>query len=128
LAEQGLPDRVEVVDGGTQGLGLVNLMAGWQRVILVDAADMGKAPGQFVRFTLDEAQLRGDDQHLSIHAAGLRDALLLARALKILPAKVIVFGVQPAMLEWDRDLSPGVEAALPALINAILNEVTDSES
>ena len=123
LAEQRLPDRVEVVDGGTQGLELVNVMEGWPRVILVDAAHVGKMPGQFVRFTLDEARLLGDDRHLSIHAAGLRDALLLAQVLRVLPDEVVIYGVQPANLAWEDDLSPGVEAAIPQIVASILDEL-----
>jgi hydrogenase maturation protease len=124
LAAGALPPGVEVVDGGTQGLGLVNPMEGRGRVILVDAADVGRPPGQFVCFTLDEAHLPGDDQHLSVHAAGLRDALLLARALEMLPPEVIIFGVQPASLEWEEALSPQVEAALSGLIAAVMAEIT----
>jgi hydrogenase maturation protease len=123
LTAQTLPPGVEVVDGGTPGLGIVNLMEGRQRVVFVDAADVGKSPGQFVRFTLAEAQLLGDDQHLSIHAAGLRDALLLAQALKMLPDEIIIFGVQPANLEWDAALSSQVEATLPELMEAVLAEL-----
>jgi hydrogenase maturation protease len=127
LAAQMLPDDVEVVDGGTLGLGLVNLMEGRQQVIVVDAADAGKDPGQLVCFTMEEARLLGDDQHLSVHAAGLRDALLLAQALGTLPDEVIVFGIQPASVEWDNELSPQVEAALPDLIAAVLEAVASSE-
>lgn len=125
LAAQALPPHVEVVDGGTQGLGLVNLMEGRRRVILVDAADVGRAPGNFVRFTPDEARLPGAETHLSVHAGGLRDALLLAQALKVLPDEVVIFGVQPAHLEWDSALSPQVEATLPDLIAAVLGEIVD---
>ena len=124
LARQTVPDGVEVVDGGTQGLGLVPLLEGRQQVILVDAAEVGKTPGQFVRFTLDEAALRGSDQHLSVHAAGLREALLLAQALKLLPGEVVIFGMQPANLDWETTLSPEVEAALPDLLSAVLAEIT----
>ena len=92
-------------------------------MILVDAANVGKIPGEFVRFTPNKAVLRGDDQHLSVHTAGLREALLLAQALKILPDEVVIFGVQPANLEWINALSPEVEAALPDLITAVLSEV-----
>jgi len=127
LAAQALPDDVEVVDGGTQGLGIVNLMEGRQRVVLVDAADVGIDSGEFVRFTLDEARLLGDDRHLSVHAAGLRDALLLAQALEVLPDEVVIFGVQPANLEWDSTLSPQVEAALPSLVAAVWAEVAVSD-
>jgi hydrogenase maturation protease len=126
LAERTLPHGVEVVDGGTQGLGIVNLLEGRRRVIIVDTAEMGKAPGQFDRFTPHEARLLGEDQHLSVHAAGLRDALRLAQALEVLPKEIIIFGVQPANLEWDSTLSPEVEETLPNLLNAVLAEVTAS--
>lgn len=124
LSAQPLAPDVEVVDGGTQGLGLVGLFEGRERIILVDAADVGKAPGQFVRFRLAEADLRGADEHLSIHAAGLRDALMLAQALKVLPDKVIIYGVQPARLDWDSELSSEVRAAVPRLAAALVEETT----
>jgi hydrogenase maturation protease len=123
LAKQTFPDDVEVVDGGTQGLGLVPLLEGRQRVILVDAADIGQTPGEFRRFTLEEAVLAGDEQHVAIHAAGLREALLLATALKIVPDQVIIFGVQPARIDWHNGLSLPVEAALPELISAVVAEI-----
>lgn len=126
LAKQELPDGVEVVDGGTLGLGIVPLIEGRQRVILVDAAEVGRDPGEFTRFTLDEAHLLGTDQHLSVHDASLRDALQLAQVLQVLPDKVVVFGVQPATTQWDRELSPQVEATLPELIAAVLSEAATS--
>jgi hydrogenase maturation protease len=127
LSEQTLPGDVEVVDGGTQGMGLVPLLEGRRRVIVIDAADVGRGPGQFVRFTPDEVRLLGDDQCLSVHAAGLREVLLLAQALDILPNKVIIFGIQPANLDWVVDLSPQVEAALPGLMEAVLAELCSDE-
>jgi hydrogenase maturation protease len=116
---------VEIVDGGTQGLALVNLMEGRRRVVFVDAADVGRPPGEFVRFARDEVRFLGKDQHLSAHAAGLRDALLLAEALKMMPDEVIIYGVQPANLEWDDALSPQVEASVPDVIAAVLAELAD---
>jgi len=123
LAMQELPLGVELADGGTQGLELVNLMEGWQRVILVDAANVGKTHGEFVRFGLDEARLLGSNDQISVHAAGLRDALLLAQVLGVLPKEVVIYGVQPARLDWDAELSPQVEAAVPEIARCILNEL-----
>jgi hydrogenase maturation protease len=133
LAARGLPRDVEIIDGGTQGFGIVNLMEGRQRVILVDAANVGKTAGQFARFTLDEVDLLdgtsplGEGQHLNIHYAGLREALLLAQALDSLPQEIVVFGVQPANTDWESALSPEVEDRLPDLIDAILAEVAASQ-
>jgi hydrogenase maturation protease len=126
LAKRVLPGGVEVVDGGTQGLALVNLMEGWPCVIVVDAANVGREPGEFVRFTLDEARLLGEDEQISVHGASLRDALLLAQVLGVLPDQVVVFGVQPASLDWREGLSPEVEMALPDVVQSILKEVGSS--
>jgi hydrogenase maturation protease len=112
LATYDLPPNIRVIDG----------MEGQQRVIIVDAADIGASPGQFVRFMLPEARLLGDEASLSIHAAGLREALLLAQALDMLPPELIIYGVQPRTLAWDNTLSSSVEAGLPGLISAILAE------
>jgi len=128
LSKLALPNEVEVVDGGTQGLGLVTLLEGRQRVILVDAADMGQKPGQFVRFTLDEARILGDNPSMAIHEAGLRDVLVLAQALKVLPDQVIIFGVQPAKIEGDSALGAQVEATLPSLVRAVLAEIETQPS
>jgi len=123
LTSRPLPVGVEAVEGGTQGLGLVSLMEGWRRLILVDAANVGQMPGGFVRFTPHEARLLGDDQRLSVHDVGLRDALLLAETLDLLPDEVIVYGVQPANLDWNNGLSAQVEAAIPELVRSILGEL-----
>jgi hydrogenase maturation protease len=124
LAKWCLPSDVEVVDGGTRGLGLVSLLEGRRRAIVIDAGDMGLAPGEFVRFTLEEARLlREDEGRFSVHAAGLREALLLARALGMLPEEVVLFGVQPAHIAWEAGLSPQVEATLLHLAEAVRREV-----
>jgi hydrogenase maturation protease len=128
LAERALPDGVEVVDGGTAGLELVNLMEGWPRLIVVDAAHVGREPGEFVRFRFDphgppSVKLPGDDGQISVHDAGLGDALLLAQVLGVLSEQVVVFGVQPARVDWDCGLSSQVEAALPALVEAVVKEI-----
>jgi len=39
-----LPEGVDVAEGGTAGLGLIGLMEGYQRVIVVDAAGHGPSP------------------------------------------------------------------------------------
>ncbi len=44
----------------------------------------------------------------------------------MLPLEVIIYGVQPARLEWDDALSPEVEATLPQLVAAVLEEAVGS--
>jgi len=46
-----LPHRIELIDGGTGGLSLLNLMRGRERVIIVDAVSAKAPPGAVYRWT-----------------------------------------------------------------------------
>lgn len=123
LRRRGLPKGVEAVDGGTGGLDLLHLLEGWERAVIVDAALLGRNPGEFVRFTPEETHLVGSLASFSSHSAGLADALALARALGQKLPDIIIYGVQPERMDWEEGLSPAVEAALPRLVEEILAEV-----
>ena len=123
LTKLELPDGVSAVEGGTAGLGLIGLMEGYQRVIIVDAADMGHPPGRVVRFTPSEAQFKTVEGPLSPHQIGLGEVLTLATALEIVPTKLVIIGVQPGRIKAGVELSPKVERAIPQIIRLILDEL-----
>jgi hydrogenase maturation protease len=123
LDRQVLPPGVEAIDGGTAGLDIVSTLMGRERAIIVDAANVGRAPGQWVRFTPDMAQLKENDATLSLHSAGLAEALALGAALNVLPPTIIIYGVQPQNLDWSAQLSDEVLAAVSEAGQAILAEV-----
>ncbi len=135
LEDQELPEGVEVMDGGTGGLDLLQIMEGRDRVVIVDAAQVGGehpgvAPGQFVRFSPDQAHLAGGAggspaDCFSSHHAGLAEVLALAHALEQPLPSIVVFGVQPKHVGWGEGLSPEVESQLPGLILAVLEEVNE---
>jgi hydrogenase maturation protease len=123
LTRCGLPDGVTALDVGNAGLDLLNVLEGCERAVVVDAAEMGQQAGQFIRFTPDEAQLTRAGDRFSLHNAGLSEALALAEALGRTLPELVVFGVQPAEIDWREGLSPAVEAAIPALTNAVIKEI-----
>ena len=125
LEKRALPNGVEALDAGTAGLDLLQLMEGWDRVVIVDAADVGKEPGQFVRFTYNQARLVEADDPFSFHHAGLADVLALAGALDRQLPPIVIFGVQPGKVGWGEGLSPDLEPRLPILVDAVLEEVSE---
>lgn len=138
LRRETLPAGVRLRDGGTAGVGLVSEMEGFERLILVDCARMAPRPGEnggapprpgtWRRVELEETNLLdGEATPLSLHDANLRDALRLAEALDLLPRQVILYGIQPATLEWDRPMSAEVSAALPGVVQAVLQEIREQE-
>lgn len=118
-----IPQGVVLQDGGTPGLETVLLLEGYEKVIIIDAADMGLEPGEWRRFSsaklaAQEANLRG-----TLHQAGLAEALALADALNMLPDEVVIFGVQPAEIGWEPGLSMGVETAVGEVCGAVIEEL-----
>ena len=126
LSQRILPPGVEAVDGGTAGLDNVSMLMGHERAIIVDAADIGQAPGAWARFTPDVTRLQDHDTALSLHSAGLAEALALGAALNVLPPTIIIYGVQPQNLDWSAQLSAEVQAAVAEVGQAILAEVMRS--
>ncbi len=123
LTRRGLPEGVTAQDVGNAGLDLLNLLEGRERTVIIDAAEMGREPGQFVRFTPDEVRLTQAGDHFSIHNAGLSEALALADALGRTLPDLVIFGVQPAEIDWREGLTQAVEATIPALTDAVMAEL-----
>jgi len=123
LVRRGLPEWVAALDAGNAGLDLLNVLEGWERVVIVDAAEMGREPGRFIRFMPDEARLTRAGDPFSLHDAGLGEALALAGALGRTLPELVIFGVQPAEIDWREGLSPAVESAVPALADAVIAEL-----
>lgn len=119
----GLPDGVELLDGGTLGLDLLPRLEGVRRLIIVDAVETGQPSGSLVRLSGDEVPLALETK-LSPHQMGLKDLLAVARLMDIVPAEVILIGVQPAIIEMDTALSPAVESRLQELASMVRHEFT----
>ena len=123
LTGRGLQKGTAAFAVSTGGLELMQVLEGWKRSIVIDAARVGQEPGQFVRFTPDEVRLAQAADSFSLHYSGLSEVLALADALgRVLP-EMVIFGVQPGEIGWREGLSPAVEAALPALADAVLEEI-----
>jgi hydrogenase maturation protease len=115
LAQEPLPEGVEVLDVGTRGLDLLFEFEDADRVVLIDAAEMGQTPGEARVF--DAALLEGDtDIRLSsLHGIGIAEVLALGRAVGVEPRMTIV-GIQPADLRPREGLSETLSARLPEYV------------
>lgn len=117
----GLPPEARLLDGGTRGLALLPEIEDAGRVIVIDAIDVGAAPGTIVRLEGADAQ-KALGRSVSAHDVGLRDVLWIALLRGTFPEDLVLFGVQVAALEAGADLSPEVAAALPAVVSHVRSE------
>jgi len=124
LAQRGdLPAHVEVLDGGLAGFETCLLLQCRRMALIVDAAELGLAPGEWRSVEVGESLLAQGIRPEGLHAAGLNEALQLAAALDTLPERVTVFGVQPQSIEWGLGLSQPVAQAVPAVGAAIQERI-----
>jgi len=118
----GRPDPgIDVVTSATAGFTLLDLLAGYERAVIVDAVDLpGLAPGQLVE--LDPAGAPASTRLRAVHEVDLATALALGRELGMaMPAEVLVFGIQGVDLRtFGEELTPAVAAAVPAAVTTIL--------
>jgi len=123
LAERDLPPNVKIEDAGLPGWGLPAWFEGWSNVILVDAVQMGKSPGSWRRFQTEEVQFVLENDALSLHQPDLACGLALAQALELLPENLVLYGVEPAVVNPGEALSPAVRHSLPDVVASILNDL-----
>lgn len=124
LGQRGRCGAAELVDGGTQGLYLLPVLTGAERVVLLDAVDLGRQPGDIVVLEDDEISALGSGRPLSLHQTSLHDLLAAAALIGWRPQWLRLVGIQAAETEaWGQPLTPPVAAALPraaAIVEALL--------
>jgi len=117
-----LPATVEVVDGGTTGMELFDIVADRSCLIVADAVNAAKPPGSVIRLENDAIRVIFET-HFSPHQLGLSDLLAALRLVDKAPERVVVIGVVPQNLELGLELSPVVAAARDQALALIVEEL-----
>lgn len=116
--------RLRVVDGGTQGLYLLPLIQDADRLLVFDAVDFARQPGELV--LLRDAQIPAyfGQRPLSLHQTAFTDVLAAAELTGVLPQAITLIGVQFAHIDaWGGGLSPAVAAAVDKAIELAWREL-----
>lgn len=122
LMEMDLPSQVSLVDGGTHSYDLVDFFCQADTVIVVDALKAGGEPGTLYRAPLEELGLKPDDNCTSLHQMHFIEAVQMVNLLGYHP-QIIVFGVEPKVIDWGMELTPEVAARVPRLAELIKDEI-----
>jgi hydrogenase maturation protease len=121
-ARGGCPDGVELLDGGTSGMELIDRIGGREVVVIIDALAVDAPPGTLVR--LDGEQLdEGLHTRMSPHEVGLADVLGLLRLMDDSPGRIVLYGIVPASLDLGLELTEAGARGRDAAIVAIEAEL-----
>ncbi len=118
------PQCVELLDGGTSGIELLQYLEERDVLILIDVVRNGEPFGTLTRF-------EGDDvpsvfqKKISPHQLGLSDLLATARLMGSIPNKVILYGIEPKTIDTGLELSTEIAGNIDRLTDLIAGEVRD---
>jgi hydrogenase maturation protease len=121
LEMNGLPEDLEIVDGGTAGQDLLYSQEGVDRLVIVDAVETVGPPGTIVRLAGDKIPAYMALK-ISPHEITLPDFLAAAKLRDLYPKEVIVWGMQPQSLDVGVELSPALAQMLDSLVDHVVGE------
>lgn len=117
LEAEAWPAHVRLVDGGTGGFQLLELLRSHSRIILIDATRDGAPPGTVSQF---RARVATDfPPALGAHEIGLRDLIAAATLLGPLPDIEVITVSVAELKPMTLELSAPVAAALPEVARRV---------
>lgn len=116
--------QIEVVDGGTAGMELLEMMAKKDHVILIDAVNTGAAPGTVVTLEGDEVPALFRSR-ISPHQLGISDLLGVLTVTGELPKDFTLYGVVPFSIDTGIDLSPQMLPIKDQLVSNVIAKLDE---
>lgn len=117
-----MPDHVEILDGGTQGLYLLPYLEDASGVLIVDAIDYGLPPGTMRVLADDEVPAVLGARKVSLHQTGFQEILALLQLRGRAPKRLRLVGIQPERLD---DFGGGLTARIDAELEPALSLVIE---
>jgi len=114
-------NRIEVEVSSLPGLGLIDMMAGFETVILVDAVQTGFEPPGAI-YKLREKQLASFvSSAKSAHGWGAAESLRLGREMRMeeMPETVRILGVEARQFEMGADISDEIKEKFTEIIETL---------
>lgn len=115
------PENVLLLDGGTQGIYLVQHIRDADAVIVFDAVDYSLPPGTMKRVEGDEVPKFLGAKKISLHQTGFQEVLAMADMMGDAPEHLLLVGVQPVELDdFGGSLRPEVKDKIFPAIDIVL--------
>ncbi len=112
-ARFGIREDMEFLDGGTLSFTLAVPISECTALLVIDAAELGAAPGTVRSFVGDEMdRFLGENRKSSVHEVGLLDLMSISLLTGHWPKQRALIGIQPTWVKWGETLTPTVAAAM----------------
>jgi hydrogenase maturation protease len=125
LAKRDIGIDIDVEYASTSGLDLLEIIAGYDKVVMIDAIKTRNGePGEIYR-------LRPEDFVGTVHATSLHDTNL-ATAIKVgkeliagqMPKGIVIFAIEvEEVMEFTEEMTEKVKEAVPRVVDLVLKEI-----
>ena len=117
-------ERVEFLDGGTQGLALLGALEGRQAVVFLDAVRFGDKPGAVHVLSGEEVSRMGRRAATTAHEGSAPQILAALQLLGETPSKITLIGLEPEKIQTGIGLSPTVQEGLGTAVSLACATIT----
>lgn len=112
---------LEIINYDRPGVRLLSYIQNAECVYLIDAVKSGRTQGYIYR--LENKKIADLEVILSTHDMGVIQTLQMGAALKMLPKKIILYGIEINELSNDGFISPVIEKSIRVVAHQIKKEV-----
>ncbi|MFZ2726353.1 MAG: HyaD/HybD family hydrogenase maturation endopeptidase [Methylococcaceae bacterium] len=121
LKNYSFPENITVLDGGTQGVYLVQHVQESDVLIVFDAIDFDLPAGSLKLIHNEDVPNFMGAKKMSLHQTGFQEVLAMAQLLGDYPQHLLLIGVQPVELDdYGGSLRPQVKAQIQPAIDCAL--------
>ena len=113
----------EFIDAGTGGINLLHLISNRKKVIIIDCAYMNTVPGTIKRFVPEEAETVKKLACQSLHEADILKIIEMSARLGECPREIIIFGIEPVVIEPGSEVSRKLEEKMGYYISEISKDI-----
>jgi hydrogenase maturation protease len=106
-------------------MSVLHLIDGRAKAVFIDCAFMDEEPGTLRRFTPEDVRSTKVLAHQSLHDADLLHILTLAEQFGQRPDDVVIFGIQPEVVETRQEISKALLDRAEDYLGEILAELSD---
>ena len=106
------------------------LTGSYNKVIILDAIQAGRSAGEWIRFTPADVDFNGGEinSNGSLHNMNLPAVLELGETLGIRFPEIVIYGIQPARMDWNQELSFEVKRTIPQVCAEVLKEINQNSN
>ena len=124
IADENLESGFEAVEVGNNGMQVLTYFEeDTERIVVVDAADFGGAPGEWISFSPEEVETQKVVGNISTHEGDVLKLIALARQIEQPIPPIRIIAIQPKCMAMDDSLSPELTANFNRYIEAVLKEI-----